>query len=768
MKVRFWEGFHRSAAIVSALAAVAVTGGVYAQELEEIVVTAQKREVGLQSAPVAVTAFTGKSLERNRIFSVSDLASSAPSLSLTQGSSPVDLELNIRGITNTRLDSPSGEAAVGTFVDDVYIGRNGGMNTDYYDIERIEVIRGPQGVLLGKSVVGGALSIITAKPEFENSGAITVGMGNYDSQLVSGHVTGGLNDAWAGRLSFQSRRHDGYAYDALHDREIDDWESRQIRAQLLYQPSDSKWKARLVVDYSKDHMNGLNSVAISDGLTGGFRPRPWSQLRAFLGITDPRVSIPEEVVFAGDNGPTQQFLDRESGGLSLNIEGAYDNFTLNLITGYRAGHANNLYDQTGGGPDVLDEAETFGVTFADFLAFDPTAATFFFSEPVGENADISAFSQEIRLTSTGDSNFDWIAGVFFKKDDIDKFDRFQGEGNSGALATLSGESHWINNGVNTNIGVFGQIGYRFTEALKINVGARWTSDKKEGRIQGIAVATGDRFNPMDTAPLTPLVTPYDTPYGNTWKKTTPQATLEWTPSEDLFMYGTISTGFKGGYFQDTAPNAFAASFATRPEEVVNYEIGIKSDFAGGRARINAAAFLMDYTDLQVEQTNQDCLCNLTENASDAEISGLEAEFTYAVSEGLLINISATFLNTEYVEFREASGVISSGNPLQRTPETQYGANIDWNFGNGFSLFANYAWQDKMPWQPANLNFEDAYGLLDARFTYAPESAQWAVSVWGKNITDELYRSNIIPFFGEEVSQFGPPGTYGVDFSYSFE
>lgn len=754
--------------IISSVTLLMAASGLHAQELEEIVVTAQQREVGLQSAPVAVTAFTGESLERNRIFSVSDLASSAPGLSLTQGSSPVDLEVNIRGITNTRLDSPSGESAVGTFVDDIYIGRNGGMNTDYYDIERIEVIRGPQGVLLGKSVVGGALSIITNKPEFENSGAITVALGNYDSQLMSGHVTGGFNDAWAGRLSFQTRRHDGYAYDALHDREIDNWESKQVRAQLLYQPADSKWNARLVVDYSKDHMDGLNSVAISDGQTGGFRPRPWSQLRAFLGITDPRVSIPEENVFAGDSSPTQQFLSRESGGLSFNLEGAYDSFTLNLITGYRTGRANNLYDQTGGGPDVLDETETFGVDFDDFLAFDPTAATFLFSEPVGENADISAFSQEIRLTSTSDGRIDWIAGAFFKKDDIDKFDRFVGEGNSGALPTLSGESHWINNGENTNIGVFGQIGWRFTDTLKLNVGARWTSDKKEGNMQGIAVALGDRFNPADTTPLTPLSVEYSTAYGNTWKKTTPQATLEWQPNDDLFIYGTISTGFKGGYFQDTAPNAFAASFATRPEEVTNYEIGVKSDFAGGRARLNAAVFMMDYTDLQVEQTNQDCLCNLTENASDAEISGIETEFTFAATENVLINLSATFLDTEYVEFREASGVISSGNPLQRTPETQYGANVDWTIGDSVNVFINYAWQDKLPWQPANLNFEDSYGLLDARVTYAPADAQWSASVWGKNISDELYRTNVIPFFGEEVSQFGPPATYGVEFSYTFE
>ena len=759
--------------VLALVAAALISSGAHAQMLEEIIVTAQKRELNLQSAPVAITAYSGETLERNRVFSVSDLASTVASLSLTQGSSPVDLEVNIRGITNTRLDSPSGEAAVGTFVDEVYIGRNGGMNTDYYDIERIEVIRGPQGVLLGKSVVGGALSIITARPEFENSGQVTLALGNYDSRLITGYYTGGLSDAWAGRLSFQVRRHDGYSKDILNNRELENLDSKQIRGQLLYQPDGSPWSARLVIDYNEDSMDGLNSVAIADPIVGGFRPRPWSQMREFLGLTNPRISVPEETTYAGDSGPLDQFLDRDSTGLSLNIARDFETFTLNAITGYRTGEAKNLYDQTGGGPDIFNPGNPFGVTFTDFLAFNPLAATFFFSEPVREDADISAFSQELRLTSSTDNRLDWIAGVFFKKDDIEKFDRFVGENITGVLPTLSGESHWINDGENTNVGVFGQIGWRFSDTLKLNVGVRWTSDKKEGNIQGIAVATGDRFNPDDPVPLTPLVEPYATDYGETWTKATPQATLEYTPNDDLFIYGTVSTGFKGGYFQDTAPIAFAAAFPTRPEEVINYEAGIKSDFAGGRARINAAAFFMDYTDLQVEQTNQDCLCNLTENAADAEIKGVEAEFSFAATENLFVNLSGTFLDTEYVDFVEASGVISSGNPLQRTPETQFNLGIDYtatigNFGRALSLYLNYSWQDKLPWQPANLNFEDSYGLLDLRVTFAPENAQWSASLWGKNVTDELYRSNVIPFFGEEVSQFGPPRTYGVEFRYEFQ
>lgn len=767
------KGYFSLAVTVFAGLAGAQLAQAQAQALEEIVVTAQKREVGLQSTSIAISAFSGEDLQRNRIFDVSDLAASTASLSFTAGNSPLDQEINIRGITNTRLDSPAAEAAVGQFVDEIYIGRTGGMNTDYFDIERIEVIRGPQGVLLGKSVIGGALSIVTAKPEFETSGELGISFGNYDDEKISGYVTGALNNNWAGRISFQTRSHDGYAKDILHDRELEDLESTQFRAQIMNQPADDGWSARLIVDYSKTSSNGINVVAVSDGLTGGFRPRPWSQMRDFIGLDDPRVSVPEETFYAGDSAPLNQFLSKETAGLTLHLSKQFDNFAFSSITGYRGARTRSLYDQTGGGPDVFDDPETFGVTFDDFLAFDATAATFLFSEPVREDADISAFSQEFRLTSTGDGNVEWIAGVFFKNDRIDKFDRFVGEGNSGALPILSGESHWLNEGDNTNIGVFGQVGYRFSEKAKISVGARWISDEKGGNVRGTAIATGDRFNPDDTVLLTPLGEEYDTSYGETWTKVTPQATFEFTPNENLFSYLTISTGFKGGYFQDTPVNEFAATFPTKPEEVINYEIGVKSDFADGRARLNAAAFFMDYTDLQVEQTNQDCLCNLTENAADAEILGLEIEFTYAATDALLFNLGGSFLDTEYVEFAELSGVDSSGNSLQRTPETQYSASIDYTanagkYGEALNFYVGYKWQDKLAWQPANLNFEDSYGLLDARVTFAPEGKSWSLSIWSKNLSDELYRSNIIPFFGEEVSQYGAPRTQGVEFRVSFE
>jgi iron complex outermembrane receptor protein len=647
--------------------------------------------------------------------------------------------MNIRGVTNTRLDSPTADPSVGLFMDDVYIGRTGGMNVDFYDIERIEIIRGPQGVLLGKNVVGGALSVFSKRPSFENSGEAMVSMGNYKSVLVNGYVTGGLTDSIAGRFSFQSRTHDGYAQDLLSDRELDNLNSRQFRGQLIYEPENSNFRARWVIDYNDDSSNGINVVAIADDGPTGFRP--WSALRDFIGLTDPRVSVPERSQYAGDDFYNTQHLEREGWGTMLNMEWDFEGSVLTSITGYRDVETAQLYDQTGGGPDVFDQL----YDFAEFAAFaadrdSGLGAILLFSEPVREDADIMQFSQELRLTSATDSNWDWIVGAYYKHDEIDKLDRFFGESITGALPTLSGESHWDNRGEMDSIAGFAQVGFRFNEAWKLTVGGRYTKDDKKGVIDGIQVATGDRFTPTDTAPLTPLQRP--------------------------------STGFKGGGYEDTPANEIAAAIPFDPETVTNYEIGFKSTLAGGRIRLNATVFYMDYKDLQVQQTNEDCLCNITDNASNAEIKGLEVEFQWAATEALLLYASGSMLDHEYIDFIENSGVDSSGNKLQRTPDNQFAVGLDWSFGSGrmadsFLLNMNYYWQDKLFWQPANLNTEDSYGVWNGRLSYSPPAAAWSLSAWIKNGSDKLYRTNIIPFFGEEVSQFGPPRTYGVDLRVSF-
>jgi iron complex outermembrane recepter protein len=793
-----------SSLLLGCLALVAATPAGYAQTLEVVIVTAQRRETALQTTPIAISAYTGESLAEDKVFTASDLANSVPAFSLTAGS-PLDAELNIRGITNTRLDAPSADPSVGTFVDGVYMGRTGDLNYDFYDLERIEVIRGPQGVLLGKNVVGGALSVTTAKPEFDTSGKVLASYGNYNSTLASGYITGGLTDGLAGRFAFHARQHDGYARDVLHHRDVEDLDSMQGRAQLLYAPEDSTWRARLIVDYNKDETNGINVVPVDGGTpsceTSYLRTncaRPWSNLRRYLGLTDPRQNVAQSVQYAGDTAPTQQFMEREGVGIVLDVQKDFGGFAFNSLTGYRDADAEQLYDQTGIGPESLGWSVAAWQAYVAFVtatrpAGNTSNGALLFSEPVAEKTKINQFSQEFRLTSTSDSRLDWIAGIYFKSDDIDKTDRFIGENFLGVLPppaglglrTLSGETLWVNNGKNETYAGFGQLGYKFTPRLKVSAGVRYTHDKKEGDVSGLAVATGDRFNPNDAAALTPLLaayaqgTGYATDYGKEWSKVTPQAILEFTQSDNLFMYASVAKGFKGGGFDDTPASDVAARIPFDPEEVVNYEVGFKADVLDRRMRLNASIFYMDYTDLQVTQTNAACLCNLTDNAASAEIMGIESEFQFAIARNARVFVSGSYVDTEYVDFLESAinpstgqRLDSSGNRLQRTPETQISGGFDLTASIGgwqdaLNVRVSYSWQSDLFWATDNIAEEDPYGLLDARIAIGPPNASWQVAFWGKNLTDELYRVNIIPFFGEEASQFGTPRTYGVDLSWEF-
>ena len=823
----------RLRAVISGLLGTAtfavIAPTLHAQTLEEVLVTAQRRETDLQTTPVAISAYTGETLAENKVFTVADLAANVPAFSLT-ALTPLDAELNIRGITNTRLDSPTADPSVGTFVDGVYMGRTGDLNFDFYDLERIEVIRGPQGVLLGKNVVGGALSVITAKPQFENSGNALVSYGNYDSMLASGYITGGITESWAGRFSVQGRKHDGYAEDILHNRDVDDLESIQARVQLLYGPDGSAWRGRLALDYNRDETNGLNTVAVAGGTTqcetSYLRTnctRPWSNLRRYLGLTDPRKNVAQSVQYAGENR-IQQFMERDGFGTVLDIEWQGSAFTFNSLTGYRDGEGRQLYDQTGAGPEALGWSVPQWQAYIAFVnaTYGTRPATsnngqFLFAQPVGEQAKVKQFSQELRLTSNNaDSRLDWIGGVYFKSDDIDKTDRFIGEnflgavlpGGNNPLSTLSGENRWVNNGKIENYAAFAQLGFKLTDALKLSVGARYTHDKKEGNVSGFVVATGDRFSPNDPRPnvtieglcRTPtggIVSPtpaacvapnqwiysagtgFATPYSESWNKMTPQATLDWTVSDDLFLYATVAKGFKGGGFDDTPANIAQATTPFDPEEATNYEIGFKSSWLERRMRLNADVFMMDYKDLQVTQTNAACLCNITDNAASAEIKGVEAEFEFAATERLRLSLAGSYVDAKYEDFLESAinpstgqRLDSSGNRLQRTPETQLTGGVDLTLpvgqlGDALNFRVNYTWQSDLFWATDNIAREPSYGLLDARIALAPPDAKWAVALWGKNLTDELYRINIISFFGEEVSQFGLPRTYGIDLSWKF-
>ncbi|HVY86441.1 MAG TPA: TonB-dependent receptor [Caulobacterales bacterium] len=731
--------------------------------LEEIIVTAQKRAENVQTAPLAVTAITGDTLQQNRVLAISDLAQTMTGISFT-ANSPQANEINIRGVVNTRLTGPTADQSVSTFVDDVYVARSGVLNTNFYDVARVEVVRGPQGVLLGKNVAGGAVNVISNAPTATNSAGMTLTLGNYDLRQTQGFINGAITDTLDGRISFQTLSHSGYAKDLLHHVDLEDADSTQGRAQLAWNPGD--FRVRLIGDYSHEENGGVNRVGVaSPTLPAG--PTIWSGARSLIaaarGGLGPRESYPVWPLFQGDVAPTPQGQTKDNYSAVLNIEANIaPDIVLSSITGYRWNKSFTLYDQTGLGP-------------VNGFSFTPTqlagvGSSLLFAEPVNFRESGNFLTQEVRLTSNNpNSRFDWILGVFYLNSNVTQRNRFWGE--SLALATLSGESHWIDAGHNRDYAVFGQIGYDITDALKLEAGVRYTHDEKSGTQQGIIVATGDSIHPADTAPLTPLQTNFTAPYGDSWSKVTPQVTLRWTPTDTLMTYATVSTGFKGGGFQNNAPNAFAAQQAYNPETVTNYEVGLKTELFDRTLRWNSALFQMSYKDLQVQQTLASCLCNVISNAASATIRGVETDLEWAPTDNFRGWFSGTWLDATYDQFVFA-GVNNSGNKLQRTPNYQIavGGEVTMDLGSWHDALTGrlaYRYQGKMPWAPENTAWENAYGTLDGRLTLTPPDSNWRFSLWGKNMTDELYRTNIIVFFHDEMSSYAAPRTFGVEVAANF-
>jgi iron complex outermembrane receptor protein len=767
-----------SASIISLAVGLALSAPTFAQtappaeadignKLESVTVTAEKRVETVQTAPLAISAISGTAIAEQKVLTTEDLGHSAVGVSFT-ATSPQAQEINIRGVMNTRLTAPTADQSVSMFQDDVYVSRSGTMNQNFYDLDRIELVRGPQGVLMGKNVSGGAVNVFSAQPSFTDSGSVTVGVGNYDLRQAFGYVTGALTDQLAGRLSFQTIDHGGYAYDLAHGVPLENLDSVQARGQLLFKSNESDLRMRFLVEYSKDDSNGINRVPIaSPNCLPGPCIQSWSNARAevaeIVGGLNIRQSYPTWPTFAGDLQPTPQDLYHESVFSMLRVDkGVGNDITLTSVTGWRTGHSRTYYDQSGIGPD-----NPYGV--------DPPLL---FSEPVYFQERVNQLSEELRLTSSysPESKIDWIAGAYVQNIDVHQFNRFWG--NSIYLPNLCGQSNWDDAGTSKDAAIFAQIGFKLAETWKLDVGARYTHDSKAGLQQGFDVSNGCPLNPTGTIPLTPLTDPavagtgYAQPYNQSWSKFTPQATLSWTPSTDVLTYLKFATGYKGGGFENDAASGAVAATPYEPETVNNYELGIKWTFLDGRARWNTAIFDEEYKKLQVEQTSGSCLCNIVNNASSAKIRGVETEFTIQATHAVRAFLNASYVSAKYEDFIDANGVVDTGHQLQRTPKNQISGGIETKTSVGswpdaLRFFASYKHQGKMYWAPDNYTWEDGYGLLDARLTLAPPDRPWQVSLWGKNLTGTDYRTSIIAILGDEISSFGAPRTFGAEFTTKF-
>ncbi len=761
--------------------------------LEEIVVTAQKRDQSMQDVGIAVTAFTGEQLDQLGWASAEKVTAMSPGVTTIQPNGPSAFFTNIRGVAQNDFSGDHQESPVAIYLDEAYISAASGAGFQLFDFERVEILRGPQGTLFGRNATGGLVHYITRKPSQETDGYIDLTFGDYNQRKIEGAIGGGISDTVAGRLSFVINEHDG-VFDNRIGKDLNDGDDWAVRGQLLFDIGErTEWLVSVraaeqdvkIAPFSHrsarlNPVTGLGEAFNGPDLTAE------GDSRNAVGFQDTAHDL-----FKGSINVIG-FNKIETSGITSNLKiGIGDNMELVAITDF-----SNLEK------DYIEDSDAGP---GDFFAF-------------ALRSDIDQFSQEIRLTGTTD-NMTWVVGGYYL--DIDG-EFFNGGAASNFFAAAfpgfglddpSLETLGLNNPFETettSYAVFGQVEYDISESVRITAGVRWSREEKEmdfrqffslfsapdtfnvvvedGLGLGGAIWT---FNPntVSNAPGGPafgfpLITgnPNDAEIDE--DLIAAKLSLEWTPTDDLLWYVSYNRGIKAGGFNapidatDFYAGLRAPSEMKFDEEILNaYETGFKWTFADGLARLNGAAYYYDYQDYQAFAL--DSLTTVVFN-TDAESIGLELELQASPMDGLDIMLGVAVIDNNV----EDAFTRPDGRDIDRdavlTPDLNFNGMVryEWPMAGGYlaaQFDFNYMGDHFFQLKNSPVGEEDAYMISNASLTYTTESRRWSITAYVNNLTDEDHRLMVFDLaadpatggWGMYENFAGPPRWWGISARYEF-
>lgn len=738
---------------VRAQAAQARAGETY---LEEIIITARRRAEGLEGTPISVTALTAQALEARFVTDVSQIGSLAPNLIFNTSSaisgSASSASVFIRGIGQTDFLLVN-EPGVGIYLDGVYIARSLGSVIDLIDsVERIEVLRGPQGTLFGRNTIGGAISITSKAPTDEVRGQFGLTTGSYGRLDVTADISGPLTEDLFGSLTLARFGREGHIQRPfLADSGDDDgWAARSV---LRWTPaSDLEFNLSVDFTHRKDQECCEELIAINPG---GFMPVFHNLFVApFTGepfATPGLVPGKAWVSHATKDVPSEITIY----GVALNAEWQVsEHLTVKSITAFRKLDS-----------DIGADADYSPIRLVETV----------------DTYDAEQFSQELHLQGTAfDGRLNWITGLYYfdeRGTNIDDID----------FAAY----HFISGGKakNESFAVFGQASYDLTEKLTLTAGLRWTRDHKEFDPDTYMIENRTLGTPFELAipsilhsdfaagpaglvPLMPgdLLIPPGVTGDATFKETVPYLNLayQWTP--ELMTYLSYSEGYKGGGFVQRIFPDFPVVPSFDPEFVEVYEAGFKYFGANNRLRLSGAVFHTDYTDLQVVVFESGI--PITRNAAGAEIDGFELEAEAALTGGLRLNLGIGYLDAEYTDIDP--GVITDNlsldSQLVNAPKWSVSAGVAYtvNLPGLGTLTPRIDWSHRSRTYTDARNtpelVQDAYGLLNLSLTFEDASGRWLVQLFGSNVTDKRYVTGGVggpDFQGVITGAFGRPAEWGL-------
>lgn len=714
--------------------------------LEEVKVTAQKREESLQDVPLSVAAVSGDKLDEAGIENVEDLTTLVPNLHLTE--TGISTQLRVRGIGSD--NSQGFEQSVGMYIDGVYHGRAQLFRAPFFDLERVEVLRGPQSTLFGKNSIAGALNLTTAKPTEELEGQLSASYEfEHEQQELNGVISGPITDELRGRLALRTYQDEGYIWNDYKSR----WEAEQdeqaARATLDWTPTD-KLSFMLMAEQSEFEVYGrqfeitLDQPNENTGLTYG------EYLQLFSGISPENYESDLDYV-RHTNAPETSDNNVSKTILTTNYE-LGDN-TLTLVSGWLE---FDYYEQ---------------------CDCDYTAANVF---TVDLEEDYEQFSQEIRITSPGGETVDWLAGAFYQEWDQTYRDVFEIDENSVLIPALSVAAPTLPTGMIANTGdikdfqqssetwaVFAQGTWNISPQWHLTLGGRYTEEDKSAQktMNIIDIETGEPLNNPMLGLMFLNIFKAETEQGpgghdvsgsRSEKKFTPLVTLEYDLSQNTMLYGSYTKGFKAGGFDPRSNNKSYFEFDEESAEA--YELGAKSTFAGGRGEVNLALYRTDYEDLQISQFDGGVGFNVG-NAEETRVQGLELDGRWLLHERLSASYGVAWLDFEYLSFENGNCYADepgardhdddpstpatcdyTGREGVYTPDYTVNLTLDYNqpvFNNWMLLGSLDVQQIDEQQVHTNLDPQgtiDAQTLVSARL--ALDGGNWTLALLGKNLLDE--------------------------------
>lgn len=770
--------------------------------LEEVVVTAQKREQRLQDVGLSVAAFDGDTLSREGVRAITDLARVVPSLEVTPSPSGTPV-YTLRGVgffESTLSAAPD----VALYLDQVPLAISAFGALTAFDLQRVEVLKGPQGTLFGTNATGGAINLIAAKPTDDFQAGVEATYGRFNRMALGGFVSGPVSDSLKGRLAVQLNR-------------ADDWQRSYTREDSLGQLDDVA--ARLILDWRpidaltlQLNLNGWRNRSDPQAPQLARQTRP-EDLQAPVGsVTFGQVvteDFPLLLLPAAPNNPRaanwapdyRPFRDDEfyQGTLTATLDVSED-ITLTSLTGYSdlRQHSASSYSGT------------------PLAAFDQVA----------NDADADDFSQELRLAGTDPlATVRWMLGGNYQRtfsyERIDAIYPFASTGfrdgfTANTLDTRQVFEQWA---------VFGNLEYDLSQRLTLKAGIRYSDSSRTaanrvydtpGFVEPVPGALGltDFFNIVIPAFYLDIFCPGatyvpvvhgesvsidpKTCVSGTYREKLEEDNVPWSigldfkPTDDVLLYANISRGFKGGAFPLVNAASQEQNYPVPQEELTAYELGFKSSFAGNRNVINGAVFYYDYSDKQTRGKTVDPLFGALEqlvSIPKSRIYGAEMDVTARPMSGLTLRAAVTYLDTRIEEFEGIVGATFVG-PLQLpvfasfegaelpfAPEFEVSAGADYEFPLGSALdgFVGASVRSQTDsYGSPQLDAQDradakidGYTLLDLRAGFKAADDRWRVTVWGRNVTNEHYWTNSLRAFDTIVRYTGRPAEYGVTVNYDF-